>query len=86
MAAVRYPTIAPVSIGSILNSPLKKMAATMVATRVTTASHQVVSDMLIATGASVIPITVITGPVTIGGKILFTTSLPTNVMMTDITM
>ena len=45
------------------------MAATIVATRVTIAMSHTPSAWLIAIGASVIPMTAITGPVTIGGKI-----------------
>ncbi len=68
MIEMTYPAMKPVRIGSILNRPRNQIAATITDSNVARASHQFPCAWLIATGASVIPMTAMIGPVTTGGN------------------
>src|SRR3989338_5016126 len=66
--AVRYPVLTANKIGIILKIPRQNTTDNTATPKVMSVRSQFLSAIFIATGARLKPITIITGPVTIGGN------------------
>ena len=68
MMAATYPTIIPVTMGMSLSSPLPNIDIMIVVTNAMMASSQLLFAMFTPAPASDKPMSMITGPTTMGGK------------------
>ena len=77
ITATRYAPIMPRRIGTILIMPLPKILNKITSPSATSASHQLLLQLLTADGARPRPIAIMIGPVTTGGNSFITLLTPT---------